>query len=248
MVEEHAGAEPQGREDDEPPRRSPPIFNLPGPVLGALALIAAVFACQNLLPAATVEALTIDLGFSPVRYIYPIAEQGGEYFWTPVTYSLLHGSVEHLLFNGLWLAAFGTPVARRIGAMRFIVFWIVSAAAGAFFHAAVNWGEATLMIGASAVVSALMGAACRFAFGGRARYLPPELAPLLSVREALRERTVVVFTIAWLIGNLAFAIGLPLFGDLGRAVAWDAHIGGFLLGFFGFSLFDPPQRRLMLEL
>ena len=33
--------------------------------------------------------------------------------WTLATYALLHGSWMHVLFNSVWLAAFGSPVARR---------------------------------------------------------------------------------------------------------------------------------------
>lgn len=244
MIDEFAETDERPRDGGPPRRRSEPVFNLPGPVLAAIAVLAIIYGAQALLPAELSEWLTINLGFAPVRYAFPLSEQGPEYFWSPVTYSLLHGGLEHLLFNSLWLAAFGTPVARRIGRLRFVLFWIVSAAAGAALHAAVNWGSPTLMIGASAVVSALMGAACRFAFGARGRYLPPELAPRLGVIEALQERTVIVFTTTWLFGNLVIALGLPLFGDLGAAVAWDAHIGGFLFGFLLFGLFDPP-RRLM---
>jgi membrane associated rhomboid family serine protease len=35
--------------------------------------------------------------------------------WTFATYALLHGSWMHVIFNTVWLAAFGSPVARRYG-------------------------------------------------------------------------------------------------------------------------------------
>lgn len=223
-----------------------PIFNMPAPIVASLALLTLIYLVQTyvLSPAAS-QSFVVAFGFSPVRYAYPLSEQGLEWLWTPLTYSFLHGGVEHLVFNGLWLAAFGTPVLRRIGTFRFALLWLTSAVAGALLHAAVNWGQPTLMIGASAVVSALMGAACRFAFVKPTRFeavLPGAHVRRLSVLEALRQRTVLVFTAAWLFGNLAIAVGLPLFGDIGQAVAWDAHIGGFLLGFLGFALFDPARR------
>lgn len=74
-----------------------------------------------------------------------------------MTYSFLHGGIEHILFNGLWLMAFGAPVLRRIGTVRFVLLWCISAAVSAFGHAALNWGDVTVLIGASGVVSALMG-------------------------------------------------------------------------------------------
>ena len=226
-----------------PPPRSEPVFNLPRVVLLALGVLAVVFAVQSLVPPAWEETIVVTFGFSPVRYDVAFEHQSGEWLWTPLTYSLLHGSIAHLGFNALWLAAFGTPVARRIGAARFLAFWVFSSAAGAALHAAVNWGQPTLMVGASAVVSGLMGAACRFAFGRRGRSGLSDsdaaiYAPRLSVLQALRERTVLVFTAAWLFGNVVIAFGIPLFGDMSAAVAWDAHIGGFLSGFLFFALFD----------
>ena len=118
--------------DDKPGPERVPVFNLPGAILAALALLGLIYAAQALLlSAATVEWLTFTFGFLPLRYVYPLSEQGLAWLWTPVTYSLLHGSLEHLAFNGLWLAAFGTPVVRRIGNGRFVLYWIASAAAGA---------------------------------------------------------------------------------------------------------------------
>ena len=232
---------PEGGDNAPPPRV--PVFNLPAGILAALALLGVIYAAQSLiLSAAAAEWLAVTFGFLPLRYVYPLAEQGLEWLWTPVTYSLLHGSLEHLAFNGLWLAAFGTPVVRRIGNLRFVIFWITSAAAGAAVHAGVNWGQPTILIGASGVVSALMGSACRFAFGSSGRSIAHYTGfqpARLSIGEALSLRTVRVFIIVWFFGNIAIALGLPLFGDLAGTIAWDAHIGGFLFGFLLFGLFDP---------
>ncbi len=224
-----------------------PVFNLPSGILVVLVGLSIIYAMQSLLlSGAAAEWLAVTFGFSPLRYVHPLSEQGYEWFWTPVTYSLLHGSIEHLAFNGLWLAAFGTPVLRRIGNLRFVIFWIASAAAGALVHAGFNWGQPTIMIGASGVVSALMGAACRFAFGTSGRTVQHHVGyqpPLLSIGAALSLRTVRVFILAWFAGNLAIALGLPLFGELAGTIAWDAHIGGFLFGFLLFAAFDPSPVR-----
>lgn len=233
---------------DNRPRRREPVFNFPAPISASILLLVALFVMQEyVLPADLSEAFVVSLGFSPVRYIYPLAGQNLEWLWTPVTYSLLHGGWEHLLFNCLWLAAFGTPVARRIGTGRYVLLWIVSAVASAGLHAALNWGAASLLIGASGVISALMGAACRFAFPARGAYNPQfgHLYPRQSLAAVFRNRTVVIFILVWLLGNLLVGLGVPLLGDAGTNIAWDAHLGGFILGFFGFRFFDPgPNARL----
>lgn len=254
-MQDDVGSRGDGRQGDEPnappsdaiSSREPPIFNLPTGVLVAVAVICGIYVLQDfVLSPATNEWIAVEFGFSPIRYLYPLADQSLAWLWTPVSYSLLHGSFEHLAFNSLWLAAFGTPVCRRIGEVRFVLFWFVSSVAAAALHALVNWGEPSLMVGASGVISALMGAACRFAFGDRQRgfaRLMGREPPLLSVGQALADRTVRVFIIVWFLGNVAIAVGLPMFGADSASIAWDAHIGGFLLGFFGFAFFDPHGKR-----
>jgi membrane associated rhomboid family serine protease len=231
--------------DERPPRQ--PVFNFPGILVLTILLLVVIYAAETLLLNEEQRSgFLFYMAFTPLRYVYPLSEQGLEWLWTPVTYSLLHGGVEHLVFNILWLTAFGTPVVRRIGATRYLVFWILSAAAAAFFHAGLNWGNPTILIGASGVVSALMGAACRFAFpahGGFNR-LYGHLYPRQSILGSFRNRTVTVFTLLWFAGNILIAVGLPLVGGGGNEIAWDAHIGGFLFGFLLFGLFDPlPTRR-----
>lgn len=235
-------------EEHAPERESVPIFNLPRSLVVTIAVLAALYVIEAFFLNEDARTfLLFELAFTPLRYVYPLAEQGLQWLWTPVTYSLLHGGVEHLVFNVLWLTAFGAPVVRRIGTLRYILFWMFSAAAAAFFHAMLHWGDQTLLIGASGVVSALMGAACRFAFPERGGYdrTHGHLYPRQSILGAFRNRTVVFFTGIWFLGNLLIAVGLPLVGgDMGE-IAWDAHIGGFLFGFLLFAFFDPlPQGRL----
>ncbi len=231
---------------------SPPVFNLPNSLVITLALLALIFVVQEYLLGSEERAyFVINLAFTPLRYAYPLAEQGFEWLWTPVTYSLLHGSIEHILFNSLWLMAFGAPVVRRIGTVRYLIFWALSSAAAAFFHAVLNWGNETLLVGASGVVSALMGAACRFAFPVGRGYdrMYGHLLPRQSIPGAFRNRAVVIFTAMWFLGNLLVAFGVTLFGADVGPIAWDAHIGGFLFGFLTFGFFDPlsPHRAPLTQ-
>src|SRR5207253_11161662 len=119
--------------------------------------------------------------------------------WTFVTYALLHGSLGHLLLNGVWLLAFCSPVAQRFGPLRFLAFMAVTAAAGAVAHLVTHFGELLPMVGASAAISGAMAAAIRFAFqrGGplelwrdRAEACRVPAAPLVA---SLRDRRVIAF-------------------------------------------------------
>ena len=168
--------------------------------------------------------------------------------WTFVTYAFLHGSWVHFAVNAIWFLPFGSAVARRFGAMRFLLYFMITAAGGALAHLIAYSGENVPMIGASAAISGTMAGAMRFAFqrggplsyrrsGGEADYRVPAL-PLSRV---LRAPVVLIFLVVWFGINLLFGFAAPSLGGLGagEVVAWQAHIGGFLAGLFLFSWFDP---------
>ncbi|WP_019904289.1 rhomboid family intramembrane serine protease [Methylobacterium sp. 77] len=164
--------------------------------------------------------------------------------WTFATYALLHGSWTHVIFNVVWLAAFGSPVARRCGPWRYGLLGLIGAVAGGILHVAIDPLSTAPLIGASAGVSALMAAAARFVFQPPPPFLsgqPWQRAahqPLQTIPELLRNRTAVMFLGIWLVTNFVFGIiSLPL-GAESSTVAWDAHLGGFLAGFFLFPVLD----------
>jgi membrane associated rhomboid family serine protease len=165
---------------------------------------------------------------------------------TPVSYALLHGSWTHLALNGVWLAAFGAPVARRFGAARFLALCLFGALAGAAAQFALHPFDLNPVVGASASISACFGAAARFVFlpGAFSRTSPPDSPPpaLASFAEMLRNRQIVGFIGIWFALNLFTGLAGQGAGLTDAPVAWEAHIGGFLLGLFAAPLFD--RRRL----
>jgi membrane associated rhomboid family serine protease len=177
---------------------------------------------------------------------------GSIQWWTPLTYAFLHGNWAHVGFNCLWFVAFGAAVARRFGVVRFLAFFCVTAVAGAALHYITHLADLAPVIGASAVVSATMAAVARFAFQGGPPFgdMPVDVGPdeaeapfqpaAPPLRELLKDRRVLAFVGTWFLLNLIFGI-VPLPTGLGDStVAWEAHVGGFLAGFFLFPLFDPP--------
>jgi membrane associated rhomboid family serine protease len=231
-----------------------PIFNVPLVVLLLLAAMALVHAVNELVLSTEQTNAFLDMfAFVPARYDlrilrqYPWTLGWGAAVWTFVTYAFIHGSLMHLGFNAVWLLAFGPPVARRFGPLRFLIFFLAAAAVGAAVHLAVHHGEPMPLVGASAAISGAMAAAMRFAFerGGPlsafrsdddSAYRVP--APPLSV--ALRDPRLIAFVAAWVVGNLFSGLGgVTLPGQDDMPIAWEAHIGGFLAGLVGFALFDP---------
>lgn len=221
-------------------QQNPPIFNLPGVILFSLVVLLAVHVIrETFLSEQLGLELLVNTAFIPQRYVLSMAEQGIPYFTSAFTYSLLHGGYGHLIVNGLWLAAFGSIVARRWGAVRFCIFWVLSSVASAAFFALLNWGEVTFVIGASGVVSALMGAATRFAFplSGKFSRDKAHFLPKQSFVEIFQNKTVLIYLAFWFGISLIPAFGANLTGSV-NSVAWEAHIGGFLFGFLFFDLFD----------
>jgi len=239
-------------------QRREPIFNVPA------AVIALVVVCV-LVHLARVYLLTDDedeqflrmFAFIPARYDAARAAAGpfpggwAADLWTFVTYAFIHGSVTHLAVNSVWLLPFGAAVARRFGAIRFLAFFAVTAAAGAAAHL-LTADEP--MVGASAAISGCMAASTRFAFrrGGpldpaRGPDAEPYQMPAMPLTVALRDRRIIVFIGAWLGLNLLFGLGAAALVGLDEKIAWQAHIGGFLAGLLLFSLFDPVAAPQQLD-
>ncbi len=196
------------------------------------------------------KQLICSLAFVPARYGWSeLVKCGSEYgwaLWTFVTYALVHADLTHIGFNAVWLLAFGTPVARRFGTLRTLIFFALTAAGGAVAHLISNIGSTNPMIGASGAISGTMGAAARFAFqrngpldpwhADRERAYRIRAAPLLV---AFRNPQVLGFVGVWFALNLLFGLGSWSIIGEDQSVAWEAHVGGFLVGLLSFSLFDP---------
>lgn len=235
---------------DQPRRER--MLNVPAAIVVLLAVLGLVqLLLMFVLTAEQTTEFLLLFAFIPARYDFSVlsdvAWPGGwaADIWTFVTYALIHANLTHLIFNAVWLLAFGSPVARRFGPLRFTAFMAVTAAAGAAAHLATHFGELLPMVGASAAISGAMAAAARFAFqrGGplemwrdRAEASRVPAAPL-SV--SLRDARVIAFLLVWFGVNILFGVfsmGMP---GVEQAIAWQAHIGGFLAGLLAFAAFDP---------
>jgi len=232
-----------------------PLFNLPAVIVGLGGVLVAIHAIRVwLLDRETDLDVLVLFAFVPARYDPDVTAQvsfpGGVLgdVWTFLSYGFLHGDFAHLAINVFWLAAFGSAVAWRFGAVRFLAFCAVATICGAVFHLMFHFGEAVPMIGASAAVSGLMAAAARFVFStdtplqrltlGHGRWKRPA-PPLLVV---LKEPRVLVFLGVWFGLNIIVGLGSGAYFDDGTVIAWEAHIGGFFAGLLLFPFFDPVRK------
>jgi membrane associated rhomboid family serine protease len=230
-----------------------PIFNAPGVVIGLLAVFAAVHLARDFLPDEQDASLIELVAFIPARLSSGgAAFPGGRaaaitQFFTHV---FVHGDITHLLVNSAWFLAFGSSVARRTGAMRFLAFFLLCGIGGALFYAAFNPGMSNPMIGASGAISGLMGAAFRFLLPALGEADNDAIAgirrqpPLLSLKATLSNRRILSFIAGWTVLNVVLALGFSGVMD-GISIAWEAHVGGFYMGLLTFGYFDrqPPVHQ-----
>lgn len=259
--------------------RKEPIFFIPAVVLALIGLLLAIQAGLGWIDEAARDDIYVNWGFSPLRltlmfqpgWVSDLVARahtdpdalafarvlrdsgyllGGPRIWTLATYAFLHGSWTHVGVNCIWLVAFGPPIARRVGAVRFLLFFVLTSVGGALAQWAVSLHDIGPMIGASAADSGLMAGAARFIFqpgaplgggggGFSARFAVAGLEPrAATLRELFTDRRAVVFIVIWMATNFLFGAGAQSLGASDAPIAWVAHVGGFLSGLLLFPLFD----------
>jgi membrane associated rhomboid family serine protease len=241
-----------------------PIFNVPPVVVATVVVLLLVHALRVFVLTDEQDAeFLLAFAFIPARYgssSLASALPGGiaADVWTFFSYAFIHADLLHIGLNLAWLLPFGTALARRFGAWRYVGFMLVMAAAGALAHLASYPGAMVPMIGASAAISGAMAASMRFVFqqggplgvfrrGGDNEAYRVQAQPLLTT---LRDPRFLMFLVVWIGLNALFGLNtLSIDTEAGQQIAWQAHIGGFFAGLILFSLFDPviPQGELDTE-
>lgn len=220
-----------------------PVFNVPAVVVLLIGACAAIYLVQSYVLADNQYfALLVRAAFIPIRYSGRFALDVYA-FTTPFTYAFLHGSFAHLAVNMIWLAAFGSPLANRLGSVRFLLFWMATALAAAALHYVLHPLDQAPLVGASGAISGMMGAAARFGFRtSRSAGKPSFDGPLLPIGDVLRSRTVMTFLAVWMVINLVTGL-IGFAPGVEDRIAWEAHIGGFAAGFFGIASFVGKGAR-----
>lgn len=173
------------------------------------------------LPENTMNETVFSLGFIPA-IVFDYAVLDPSLILVPpdvtvLTYSFLHNDLIHLGTNMLFLWVFGDNVEDAMGHVRFLIFYLLCAIAGAYFHGLVGPQSQLPLIGASGAVSGVVAA-----------YLM--LHPKVRV---------------WVLVFMRFPLPLPAYiplllwigqqfvmlaTDFGSNVSWGAHVGGILAG------------------
>jgi len=139
-------------------------------------------------------------------------------FASVFTSLFLHGGLLHLLLNMWFLWIFGDNVEDRFGHFLFLLFYIACGVGAAGAHLITHWGSPVPCVGASGAISGVMGAYLISFPKARIQTLIP-LFGLLPVFVLVPAG---FFLVVWFVGQFY----IP-----GPSVAWQAHVGGFIVGF-----------------
>lgn len=144
----------------------------------------------------------------------------------------LHGGWFHLAGNMLFLWIFGNNVEHRLGAVRYLLVYLVCGILATVFFALFVPGSGIPLVGASGAISGILG----FYFVWFPRNQVKALIflfPFLVTTVLVPARLVLGFYL--IIDNL---LPFLLDGGRGSGVAHGAHLGGFLAGLGLAVLFD----------
>ena len=134
-----------------------------------------------------------------------------------------HYGFLHLLMNGLAFLQAAPFVAFRIGDLRFLVLFFISALGGAAAFILIHPASEVGAVGASGAICGIYGA-----------YF---LAVRPSPRAALADPQIRNSMLSFLGINVVLMAFLPL------PIAWEAHLGGFFAGALAYPLLAPRRRE-----
>lgn len=175
--------------------------------------------------AANSEAWLHFWGFSPARIVALLAKPGAGWLHPEMlgllTALLTHVDWLHLLGNMAYLWVFGISVERAVGHWRFALLFFVLGGLANLYAAWQLADNASIVIGASGGVSAIIGVYLGL-FPGRRMGL---WVPLGLYLQFARVPALLVIG-SWFTLQLLYS----LFGPMSDAVAWWSHVAGFIGG------------------
>lgn len=157
-----------------------------------------------------------------------------------VTATFLHGSWLHIIGNMLFLWVFGDNVEDKMGRFRFLCFYVLVGVIANLAHVFTNPASVTPTIGASGAVAGVLGAYFLLFPGARVLALIP-----VGVFVPIAEVPAFIFLFVWFLLQVFSGVtSLGAAGEAVQAVAWWAHIGGFISGMILLFPFLPERARI----
>jgi membrane associated rhomboid family serine protease len=185
----------------------------------------------------SLNSLWLIIGICVVIFIVSMVNPGAVYYylglqpaalasrpWTVLTSLFVHASPWHVIFNMLTLFFFGSYMGRLVGEAKFLTVFLVGGLLGNAFYilyALFLGSPYSVLVGASGAV---------FALGGALAVMVP-------------RTKVLVFPIPAPIPLWAAIIGGFVLISFWPGIAWQAHLGGLVLGLLA-GLYFRRQRRV----
>ncbi|MBO0143889.1 rhomboid family intramembrane serine protease [Agrobacterium sp. Ap1] len=175
----------------------------------------------TLAPVEQAERASLVLGFIPAL-IFDHAVLDPSLVLVPedmtfLTYAFLHIDFWHLAPNMLFLWVFGDNVEDALGHFRFLIFYLLCAAAGAALHGFVTPQSEGPLIGASGAISGVVAAYF---------LLHPRVRVWVLVLFRIPLPLPAFIPLALWIAQQFVMLGL----NMDDAVSWGAHVGGIIAG------------------
>ena len=139
--------------------------------------------------------------------------------------NFLHANLLHLVGNlwSFWI--FGNNIEDKLGKLKFIIFLMVAAGGSIGTHIFLNYSDLNPIVGASGIVSALMGAYL---------YRFPNAKLLVLVPFGIIFPTTIkakYFMTFWFASQVIISLQ-------NNNISWEAHIGGFFVGYLTMRLIN----------
>ncbi len=203
---------------DSTPRKSFPFINY-------LIILTCVYIFFLQIFSSDFEGFIYQYGFIPSRFdLFNLNS------YRYLLYSVfLHGGWFHLFSNMWFLHIFGDNVEDRMGHFWYLLFYLIGGVIAVFAQLIFNLGSDIPMIGASGAISAVAGAYFVFFKRSTIEALVPDLIGFLHIVDLPSW----FFLGYWFVIQVFSGLGSLVTFDITQGgVAWFAHIGGFLYGFY----------------
>ncbi len=211
--------------------RNAPAFNIPPATLWTGLVLGAMFLVLRFAPNDWVDQALYILAFDniPFRNAWSRGDPGILDLTPLLTHGFVHLDTLHLVLNLGLLIAFGAVVERIHGKFIYCLIFVTAIIAGALIQTLASGGRELVMIGASGGVYGLIGAAIPIIFWSRGGF---------------RWRGGLGFVVVLMMINVIIGPLSSVFDLFGARIAWEAHIGGFVIGLiFGFWIFFYRLRQ-----
>jgi membrane associated rhomboid family serine protease len=213
--------------DDNPLKRA----RLPYVTWSLIVINVGIFLFEVTASDEAMKAFLASLAATPAT----ITQQGPAPGWLPpeltlISYMFLHGGWEHILGNMVYLWVFGDDIEDALGALRFLVFYLLTGIAAGLFFACLNPKSTVPLVGASGAISGILAA-----------YLM--LRPCAKVSVFIL-RVVVRVRAYWVIGAWVLLQLFQIANQTNDGVAYTAHGGGLIAGALLFWIMRPSGVHL----